>query len=97
MWVPSGKVYENGVVVPNMLQSKDCLIFSNGTIKQGDEVCVWTNSGSVITGLLKEITHLRLTLKICAQFNIFLDCEYITDIAKKVDGEWILMEVKNDN
>lgn len=95
MWAPAGKVYENGTVIPNRFHSKACLIFSNGIIKEGDEICAWTNSGSIVTGILMEITHLKLTLRICTQFNLFLNCEYITDIAKKVDGEWILMEVND--
>ena len=95
MRIQKGRVYENNIVIPSHYCSNPCLIFSNGTIQIGDEVCIWILNNYVVTGVLDDINgYLFLTIKFGSTLQLSLDADYISNIAKKVDGKWILMEVK---
>lgn len=97
MRITTGRLYENSVVIPSNFCSNPCLIFSNGIIQIGDEVCIWILNNYVVTGVLADIKgYLLLTIKFGSTLHLSLDADYISNIAKKVDGKWILMEVKNE-
>ena len=73
MDVKLGIMFENGVIVPQEMESKACLIVGE----------IWDVIG-------RKSVAIRISNQNVLRISYF----DIKEIAKKIDGEWVIMEVK---
>lgn len=89
-----GYLFENGIVVPKEMNYKTCLIFGEHTISSGDQVCLWTIKDATIVGKLYKIDEYCILVEISRDSAVRVNTYDIKEIAKKIDGKWVIMEVK---
>lgn len=95
MNVKLGIMFENGVIVPQEMESKACLMFGKHTVTSGDQVCIWSVEGATIVGEIWDVIGRKsVAIRISNQNVLRISYFDIKEIAKKIDGEWVIMEVK---
>ena len=89
-----GYLFENGIVISKEMNYKTCLIFGEHTISAGDRVCLWTTGDAVIVGEFYKIDGSYVLVKISRDSTVSVSRYEIKGMAKKIDGKWVIMEVK---
>lgn len=97
MKVKRGVIYNNIEVFHKNSEVCDCLIFENGFVISGDNVAVWYDSETMITGQVCGIAvgGCAVAFRTTERMNIWINLDDIKGCAKKIDGKWVSMrEVK---